>query len=161
MVLHTRINRKIRQIMSKNKITEELISEQMLKLGYDDSKFNDEEYVQNKVLEHYEISITNEWTNGCSFYMYEESTSDGYSVHIATHDPSNISINEDVNYYDSDFSDKLVEAITYGNHNSEIYIDQPDESWVSDAMSQLFESIMENVEETANDNLIELGYDEE
>ena len=36
MALHTRINRKIRQIMSKNKITEELISEQMLKLGYDE-----------------------------------------------------------------------------------------------------------------------------
>ena len=133
----------------------------MSKLGYDESKFHDEEYVQEKVLEQFGISITNEWTNNCSFYMYEESTSDGYSVHIATHDPSNISINEDVNYYDSDFSDKLVEAITYGNHDDEIYIDQPDESWVSDAMSQLFEGICENIEQMAIDNLIDLGYDEE
>ena len=161
MVLHTRINRKIRQIMSKNKITEELISEQMLKLGYDDSKFDDEEYVQNKVLEHYEISITNEWTNGCSFYMYEESTSDGYSVFIATHDPANININDDVNYYDSEFSTYLVEALKYGNNEPEIYIDTPSECWVGDAMSQLFEGICENIEQMAIDNLIDLGYDEE
>ena len=161
MVLHTRINRKIRQIMSKNKITEELISEQMLKLGYDDSKFDDEEYVQNKVLEHYEISITNEWTNNCSFYMYEESTADGYSVFIATQDPSNININEDINYYDSEFSTYLVEALRYGNNEPEIYIDTPSECWVGDAMSQLFEGICENIELQAIGNLIDLGYDEE
>ena len=161
MVLHTRINRKIRQIMSKNKITEELISEQMLKLGYDESKFEDEEYVQEKVLDHYEASITDEWKDRMDFYMYEESTADGYSVFIATQDPANININEDVNYYDSEFITYLVEALKYGNNEPEIYIDTPSECWVGDAMSQLFEGICENIEQMAIDNLIDLGYDEE
>jgi len=161
MELHTRINRKIRQIMSKNKITDELISEQMSKLGYDDTKFHDEEYIQDKVLEHYEATITDEWKDRMDFYMYEESTSDGYSVFIATHDPANININDDVNYYDSEFSTILVEVIEMGNNEPEIYIDSPSECWVGDAMSQLFEGICENIELQAIGNLIDLGYDEE
>jgi len=161
MELHTRINRKIRQIMSKNKITDELIAEQMSKLGYDDTKFHDEEYIQDKVLEHYEATITDEWKDRMDFYMYEESTSDGYSVFIATHDPANININDDVNYYDSEFSTILVEVIEMGNNEPEIYIDSPSECWVGDAMSQLFEGICENIELQAIGNLIDLGYDEE
>jgi len=161
MELHTRINRKIRQIMSKNKITDELIAEQMSKLGYDDTKFHDEEYIQEKVLEHYEATITDEWKDRMDFYMYEESTSDGYSVFIATHDPANININDDVNYYDSEFSTILVEVIEMGNNEPEIYIDSPSECWVGDAMSQLFEGICENIELQAIGNLIDLGYDEE
>ena len=161
MVLHTRINRKIRQIMSKNKITDKLISEQMSKLGYDDTKFHDEEYIQEKVLANYDATITDTWKERMDFYMYEESTSDGYSVFIATHDPANININEDVNYYDSDFSTYLVDALRYGNNEPEIYIDTPSECWVGDAMSQLFEGICENIEQMAIDNLINLGYDEE
>ena len=161
MVLHTRINRKIRQIMSKNKITEELISEQMSKLGYDDTKFHDEEYIQDKVLEHYEATITDEWKDRMDFYMYEESTSDGYSVFIATHDPANININDDVNYYTNEFRSILVEVIEMSNNEPEIYIDSPSECWVGDAMSQLFEGICENIELQAIGNLIDLGYDEE
>ena len=161
MVLHTRINRKIRQIMSKNKITEELIAEQLLNLGYDENKSHIEEYVQEKVLNHYEATITDIWSERMDFYMYEESTSDGYSVYIATNNPANININEDVNYYDSEFSTYLVEALQYGNNEPEIYIDTPSECWVGDAMSQLFEGICENIEQMAIDNLIDLGYDEE
>ena len=161
MELHTRINRKIRQIMSKNKITDELISEQMSKLGYDDTKFHDEEYIQDKVLEHYEATITDEWKDHMDFYMYEESTSDGYSVFIATHDPANININDDVNYYTNEFRTILVEVIEMGNNEPEIYIDSPSECWVGDAMSQLFEGICENIELQAIGNLIDLGYDEE
>ena len=147
--------------MSKNTITDALIAEQMLKLGYDESKFEDEEYVQEKVLDHYEASITDEWKDRMDFYMYEESTSDGYSVFIATQDPANININDDVNYYDSEFSKILVEVIEMGNNEPEIYIDSPSECWVGDAMSQLFEGICENIEQMAIDNLIKLGYDEE
>ena len=161
MELHTRINRKIRQIMSKNKITDELISEQMSKLGYDDTKFHDEEYIQDKVLEHYEATITDEWKDHMDFYMYEESTSDGYSVFIATHDPANININDDVNYYTNEFRTILVEVIEMSNNEPEIYIDSPSECWVGDAMSQLFEGICENIELQAIGNLIDLGYDEE
>jgi hypothetical protein len=93
--------------------------------------------------------------------MYEESTSDGYSVFIATQDPANININDDVNYYDSEFSTILVEVIEMGNNEPEIYIDSPSECWVGDAMSQLFEGICENIELQAIGNLIDLGYDEE
>ena len=161
MVLHTRINRKIRQIMSKNKITEELIAEQLLNLGYDENKSHIEEYVQEKVLNHYEATITDIWSERMDFYMYEESTSDGYSVYIATNNPANININEDVNYYDSEFSTYLVDTLKYGNNEPEIYVESPGESWVSDAMSQLFEELIELAEETAIDNLIDLGYEEE
>ena len=147
--------------MSKNKITDELISEQMLKLGYDENKSHIEEYVKEKVLNHYEATITDTWSEHMDFYMYEESTADSFSVFIATNDPRNISINEDVNQYDSEFSEYLMEAIKNGNNEPEIYIESPDESWVSGAMSQLFEELIEQAEETATNNLIDLGYDEE
>ena len=159
MGIHFRINRKIRQIMSKNTITDELIAKELLKLGYDESKFEDEEYIHNLVCDHYDLEITSRWSANCDFFMYEEQTADGYSVWIATHDQNNISINEDVHYYDTNFSNLLVEFVRYGNRDSEVYVDEPSEEWVNDAMYQLFEVIQVELHEQATNNLIDLGYE--
>ena len=160
MGIHFRINRKIRQIMSKNTITDELIAKELLKLGYDESKFEDEEYIHDLVCNHYDLEITSRWSDNCNFFMYEEQTADGYSVWIATHDQNNISINEDVHYYDADFSNLLVEFVRYGNHGSKVYVDEPSEEWVNDAMYQLFEVIQVELHDQATNNLIDLGYEE-
>jgi len=100
------------------------------------------------------------WSDNCNFFMYEEQTSDGYSVWIAAHDTSSISINEDVHYYDHNFSNLLVEFVRYGNHGSKVYVDEPSEEWVNDAMYQLFEVIQVELHDQATNNLIDLGYDE-
>ena len=65
------------------------------------------------VEKHFKFTISDEWANSHAYYIYEESTADGYSVYIATSDIGNIHVNENVNYYDSDLSDALVEFIRY------------------------------------------------
>jgi ABC-type ATPase involved in cell division len=41
---------------------------------------------KESVLKHFNVEFTDEWSNNADFYVYEESTADGYSVFIATHD---------------------------------------------------------------------------
>ena len=66
----------------------------------------DDEHARNQVLAHYDCEITDQWSNP-DFSIYEESTSDGYSVWIATADDKHINVNEDVYYYDGDLPDVL------------------------------------------------------
>ena len=47
--------------------------------------------------------------DGADLYCYTESTRDGYDVFVVTHDMNNISINEDVFYYDSDVAEECRE----------------------------------------------------
>ena len=53
--------------------------------------------------------------------MYSESTADGYEVYVATHDDQNVSINEDVYYYDSDLTDVIMEQL---EDRYSVYIDE-------------------------------------
>ena len=60
------------------------------------------------------FTLTDEWSDKADFYIYEESTADGYSVWIATSDPNNIVINEHVYYYDSDLVEIWLEKLKEG-----------------------------------------------
>ena len=59
--------------------------------------------------------------NRCDFKVYSETTADGYEVYIATHDDKNITIQDDVYYYDSDLTDVIMEQLE--DHYS-VYIDE-------------------------------------
>ena len=119
MELYNRINRKTIK-MSTKLITDELIEQKMISYGYGETNSHDEEYVRELILKHYDAELTDQWQSNCDYYIYEESTADGYSVFVACYDTSSISVNEDIHYYDSDLSGKLQDAIKDG---FEIYVD--------------------------------------
>ena len=94
--------------------------------------------------EHFKFRLTDDWSNECNFYIYEESTADGYSVYIATEDTSNINVNENVYYYDSDLAHALTEFIKdieYSREKQIIYIDDISAQFVEEAIEELNELI--------------------
>ena len=112
----------------------------------------DDEHARNQVLAYYECKITDNMQRP-EFSIYEESTSDGYSVWIATADPSSISICEDVYYYDHDLTGVVYEAILDYN---DIYCD--DERLVEDAITMHYEELLCRMEERVIEELEDEGY---
>ena len=148
--------------MSKKLITDELINERLEAKGFGEMQANDEDLAKESVLNHFNIEFTDQFTSNADFYVYEESTADGYSVFIATHDTSSISVNENVYYYDSDLGDALEEHIRYSNGDEDnpeiIYVDDLYQQFIDDAIVQLFEYLAERFEEDVIDELKEQGY---
>jgi hypothetical protein len=135
----------------KNKfITDELIAQRMESKGWIEGC--DDEHAKKQVLEHYNCEITDQWQNP-DFSIYEESTADGYSVWIATHDDKSINVNEDVYYYENDLTDVLYEAIT---DYSQIYCDNYD--FVEDAITRHYEDLLCRMEDVIIDELMYEGY---
>ena len=147
--------------MSKKLITDELINERLEAIGFGDYQANNEDLTRKSVLKHFNVKFTDEWT-GADFYIYEESTADGYSVFIATYDQGSVNVNENVYYYDSDLGDVLEEHIRYSNGDEDypeiIYVDDLDYQFIDDAIQQLFEYLVDRFEEEVINELIEEGY---
>jgi len=112
----------------------------------------DDEHARNQVLAHYDCEVTDQWQNP-DFSIYEESTSDGYSVWIASADTNRININEDVYYYDGDLPDVLYEAIPDYNR---IYCDCED--IIEDAITRHYENLLCRIEDEIIDELLDEGY---
>ena len=148
--------------MKEKLITDELINEMLEARGFGEKQINDEDLAKEAVLNHFNVEFTDNFTSNADFYIYEESTSDGYSVYVATHDTSSISINEDVYYYDSDLGDALEEFIKDSNgdedHPEIIYVDDLYQQFIDDAIVQLFEYLAERFEEDIIDELKDKGY---
>jgi hypothetical protein len=151
--------------MSKKLITDELINERLEAKGFGEKQINDEDLAKEAVLKHFNVEFTDQWTSNADFYIYEESTADGYSVFIATHDQNSVNVNENVYYYDSDLGDALEEHIRYSNGDEEypeiIYVDDLYQQFIDDAITQLFEYLAERFEEEVIDELKEQGYEYE
>ena len=147
----------------KNKfITEELITLRMTEKGWIEGC--DDEHARKQVLEHFDCEITDQWQNP-DFSIYEEGTADGYSVWIATHDPRNISICEDVYYYDTDLADRLAEFIQGSNGDEDypeyVYVDDDAADFIDYAIEQVFVYQAEKLEGEIIDELIDEGYEEQ
>ena len=151
--------------MSAKLITDELINERLEAKGFGEKQANDETLVHKAVLGHYGYKLIDEWDDDAEYFIYEESTVDGYSVYIATANPRQININEDAHYYDSDLGEMLAEAIKYGNGDPEypekIYVEDLGAQYVQDAMEQLFEELSGRFWEEVIDELTEEGYEYE
>ena len=103
------------------------------------------------VKSYFNVTLTEDFDNA-DVYCYTESTRDGYDVYVVTHDMNNISINEDVFYYDSDVADALIESITSYGGFIKVYIDMylADEIYLDDQFLELFN---DNIEEIIKDEL--------
>jgi hypothetical protein len=144
-------------------ITDELINERLEAKGFGEKQQEDLDLARKSVLEYYGVELTDSYDSNAAFSIYEESTVDGYSVWIATHDTSQINIGEDVHYYDRDLGDALAEAIKYSNGHVDIpetiYVE--DEYYVDEAIEQLFVYLSEMFEVEVIDELLNEGYEEQ
>ncbi len=151
--------------MSKKLITDELINEMLEAKGFGEKQINDEDLAKEAVLKHFSVEFTDDYSSSADFYIYEESTADGYSVFIATYDQDSVNVNENVYYYDSDLGDALEEYIKYSNgdeHTPEvIYVDDLNQQFIDDSINQLFEYLAARFEEDIIDELTDKGYEYE
>ena len=105
------------------------------------------------VLDYLNTEIVDEFDKG-DFKVYSESTADGYEVYVATHDDQNVSINEDVYYYDSDLAETIMERLE--EHYS-VYIDEYlyDDIYMDDQFEEYFSEHVENIVNDSPDSFTE------
>ena len=148
--------------MKQKLITDELINEMLEAKGFGEKQINDEDLAREAVLNHFNVKFTNDYSSNADFYIYEESTADGYSVFIATHNQNSVNVNENVYYYDSDLGDALEEFIKYSNGDEDdpeiIYVDDLNQQFIDDAIVNLSERLAERLEEDIIDELKDKGY---
>ena len=139
-------------------ITEELIEEKLKEKGI--SMYNGDGNALKKLQNYYDFELTDSYSRTPDYSIYTETTADGYEVFIATSgDGRNISINEDVYYYDSDLAQALYDAMfDYGNL---IYVDDLNAYYVQDAIEQAWESFITDMIDEVENELIEQGYKQE
>ena len=143
-------------------ITDELINERLEAKGFGEKQSENEEVVRQNVLNHYGVELTDSWTSKVEYYMYEETTKDGYTVYVATNNTNNISVCEDIYYYNNDLDEKLEEQIKYSNGDEDnpeiIYVDDLNQDFIDRAIENLFIYLAEKFEEEVVDELLNEGY---
>lgn len=134
-------------------ITDELIEQMLDKRGF--SEDATEESMLCAVQDYYDTELVDEWPNYADYWVYTESTRDGYEVFVATHNPDRISINEDVHYYENDLAGELEDAIADGG---KIYVDDLDAYYVTEAVRECYDYLRDRLTEEIEDELIYDGY---
>ncbi len=146
--------------MSKKILTQELIEQKLADKGY--PLTHDEgmtyEFMLKKVCEYYDAEISEDWDDNADFFIYSETTADGYEVYIATNSPRNPSINEDVYYYDSDLAEALENALVDG---ARIYVDYLQDDYVHGAAEAAYDYLYEELINETENELIDEGYEYE
>tara|TARA_Y200000002_G_C22533251_1_gene600683 strand:+ start:32 stop:478 length:447 start_codon:yes stop_codon:yes gene_type:complete len=138
-------------------LTDEIIIKELAKKGWLDINEVDQEDQKKMVLDHYEVEFTDRFNNNCEYYIYTESTRDGYEVWVAAEDAFNVCISEDLYYYDSDIHVALADAIR--DELSPIYLDDEDADFVDYAISEIYEHVYDRKLEEVESELEEQGYE--
>lgn len=137
-------------------LTDELIKETLIYRGWQDVNDADQEWQRQMVLDHYDVELTDRFDNDCGYYIYSESTRDGYEVWVSADDVGNVCISEDVHYYDDDLHDELADAIK--NELSPIYLDDVNDEFVDYAIEQLYEFVYDEKYQEVESELEDQGY---
>ncbi len=94
-------------------LTDELLNEKFIELhGLDPENLQVATQALDVLKDYYNFDIVETYDSNANFYIYEESTADGYSVYVATCNLNSICVTDDIYYYSSDLS-KLVEEVLY------------------------------------------------
>ena len=138
-------------------LTDELIKKELAKQGWLDINEVDQEDQKKLVLDHYEVELTDRFDNNCGYYIYGETTRDGYEVFVAADDVRNVCISEDLYYYESDLHVALADAIR--DELSPIYLDDEDADFVDYAISEIYEYVYDRKLEEVESELEDQGYE--
>ena len=138
-------------------LTDEIIKKELAKQGWLDVNEIDQEDQKEIVLDYYCVEFTDRFDNNCGYYIYTESTADGYEVWVATEDMDNVCISEDIYYYDSDLHVALADAIR--DELSPIYLDDTEADFVDYAIDQLYEFLYDKKYDEVEVDLEDQGYE--
>ena len=137
-------------------LTDELIKKELAEQGWLDINEVDQEYQRQMVLDHYDVELTDRFDNNCEYYIYSETTRDGFEVWVASEDVGGVSICEDVYYYDGDLHVELIDAIK--NELSPIYVDDENADFVDYAIEELYQELYDEKYQEAESELEDEGY---
>jgi hypothetical protein len=106
-----------------------------------------QEKMIDAVKKYYGVKIDDNAYDSADVYAYEETTADGYSLYVVTHDMRSICISEDVYYYDSDVAEAIMESIRYSNGYCTLYADQYflDDIYFDDVLLESFADIADKI----------------
>ena len=140
-------------------LTDELIETRLRKANVLEPGGLEHDYMFKCVQEYYEFKITNDWGNP-DMMFYTETTTDGYEVWIATDNDRNPSICEDVYYYDTDWLEKMPDAMYDG---ASIYYDQLDDEEYAfqEVIEEVYDEYYNDKKQEIENELIEQGYEYE
>ena len=119
-----------------------------------ESKEPTEEKIIKAVKKYYGLTIDDSAWQSADVYAYEETTVDGYSVYVVSYDMKNVSICEEVYYYDSDVAEAIMEMVRNCNGHCTLYADSYflDDIYFDDCLMEDFQDIAEKIyDEIAND----------
>ena len=71
-------------------ITDELIEKMLDKRGFPEDA--NEDAMLYAVQDYYDTELVDQWPNYADYWVFAESTKDGYEIFVATHNPDSISI---------------------------------------------------------------------
>jgi hypothetical protein len=100
----------------------------------------------NKIKDYYNVKYTEDWSDDLDWYIYSESTADGYEVYVSHDNKTPISIEDNVYYYENDLSDELGNQ-TADDNISKIYVYDMDEYWFEQGINDIVEYIDDQLEE--------------
>ena len=114
----------------------------------------------DKIQSHFDFTITDNWSRNPDIMFYTETTADGYEVWIATNDDQRPSVNEDIYYYESDWLEKMQDAMTDGNN---IYFQElnDDNYNFEDVILNVYEEYYNDKKQELEEKLIDDGYEYE
>ena len=143
--------------MSKKLLTEDLILDKLEERGIAEPGSIDVSEMQKIVLEYYDAEIKHDW-GYANMYFTVMSTADGYEVYMATEDEQKPYFEQDVYYYESDWFEKLPDAIRDGLtiHVDEYYME---EYGYQDAITEVYEDYWNDQKEEVENELIDEGYE--
>ena len=119
------------------------------------------EKIIEAVKKYYGLTIDENAYQSADVYAYEETTADGYSVYVVTHDMRSICVSEDVYYYESDVPSAIMECITSSNGYCTLYADQYflDDIYFDDVLLEAFQEIAEKIYEQIQNDEGDYGFD--
>ena len=139
------------------------LEQKMISKGFGEKDSHDEEHVRSVVCKHFDLELTDDWSNDCDHYIYEESTADGYSVYVSTHDAGTVCVNENVFYYDNDLGAEFKQAIYDNDHEDvKIYLSMlyDGEYWIDEVINDIYLELVELYTDECKDELTDEGFNE-
>ena len=139
------------------------LEEKMISKGFGEKDSHDEEHVRSVVCKHFDMELTDDWSNDCDHYIYEEDTSDGYTVYVSTHDAGTVCVSENVYYYDNDLASSFKQAIYDNDHSDvKIYLSMlyDGDYWIDEAINDIYIDLIELYTDECKDELADEGFKE-
>ena len=137
---------------------EQALENKLIEKGFGEKDSHDEEHVRSVVLKHFDLKLTDDWSNNLDHYIYEESTADGYTVYVSTHDAGSVCVSEDVHQYDNDLASEFKQAIKDNDHNDAvIYLSMlyDGDYWIDEAINDIYLELVELYTDMCKDELTE------